>query len=144
MASSRASPMSLVDPRVVNAFGVMMAPQTTAIPPVLRDRCFRPTPTYNENYDPTKPPNDTNKPNFSPYAFGEPLFDDRPVRMDRLLVGHVVAGASKRKRVQWTWKVGYALINNTKASKPIIWCCKLCIYLYLNLQIIPLTFIRSL
>jgi hypothetical protein len=143
--------MSLVDledevspipsnPRSVDAFGIMMAPQTAGNPAILRDRCFRPTPTYNENYDPTKPPNPLNKAEYSPYAFGEPLFNDRPIRLDRLRVGHVIAGATKRKRVQWTWKLGYALINNTKASKPIIWCCKLCTYLHLNLQIILLTF----
>ncbi|KAG4428489.1 hypothetical protein IFR05_016025 [Cadophora sp. M221] len=134
MASSRASLINLIDLEnkaspvpsqftVVNAFGMLMALAASKRPSMLRDRCSRLPTTYNNFYDPNKPANESNKANYSPYAFGEPLFDDRPVKLDRLPAGHTIAGASKRKRVQWVWKLGYALVNNSKASKPIIWCC---------------------
>ena len=114
---------------VTNAFGIMMAPQATKKSVLLRDRCFRPTLLYNDNYNPQKPPNEKNKEDYSPYDFGEPLFDDRAVIIDRLPAGHVVAAATKRPRTSWTWKLGYALVNTLKASKPTIWCYKLCISL---------------
>jgi hypothetical protein len=141
MTSSQACPMLIEDDdnraspaasatttaSVVNPFKQMMAPQVAKKPAAaLRDRCFRPPPTYNDQYDPYKSPNDKNKPDYSPYDYGEPLFDDREVIIARLPIGHVVAGATKKKRTSWTWKVGYAFTNTLKATRPTIWCCKLC------------------
>src|ERR1700721_2014450 len=71
-------------------------------PKVVRDRCFRPPVKYNDQYDPFKPPNDQNKAEYSPYDFGEPLFDDREVIIARIPAGHVVTGASKKKKSSWT------------------------------------------
>lgn len=125
---SRASPAAS-STSLINPFATMMAPQSSKEPKTLRDRCFRPTPTYNDKYDPTKPPSKLITAEYSPYDFGEPLFDDREARPSRFPTGHVLAPASKRNLTSWTWKVGYALINQTKASKPRIWCCKLCMIL---------------
>ncbi|KAG4436293.1 hypothetical protein IFR05_008233 [Cadophora sp. M221] len=88
-ASSAASSTSLVNP-----FATMMAPQSSKQAKPLRDCCFRPTPTYNDNYNPTKPPSEHIKADYSPYDFGEPLFDDREARPSRFPIGHVLALAS--------------------------------------------------
>ena len=143
MASSHASPVLIEDDdaraslaasatttaTIVNTLQQIIRPQATKKPTkVVRDRCFRPPVKYNDQYDPFKPPNDRNKAEYSPYDFGEPLFDDREVIIARIPAGHVVAGASKKKKSSWTWKVGYAFINTLKANRPTIWCCKLCRY----------------
>ncbi|KAG4427744.1 hypothetical protein IFR05_016772 [Cadophora sp. M221] len=101
---SRASPAAS-STSLVNPFATMMAPQSSKESKMLRDRCFRPTPTYNDNYNPTKPPSELIKAEYSPYDFGEPLFDDREARPSRFPIGHVLAPASKRKFTSWTWKV---------------------------------------
>jgi hypothetical protein len=63
-----------------------------------QDRCRRPTPTYNANYDPFKPLNLKRLLEYSPYVNGEPLFNDRPVYLPDLQRNFTVAGASKRPR----------------------------------------------
>jgi hypothetical protein len=60
-----------------------------------RDRCRRPTPTYNANYDPFKPLNLKRPLGYSPYVNSEPLFDNRPVYLPDLRRNFTVAGASK-------------------------------------------------
>lgn len=141
MAFSHASPMIIEDDEsrpspapsttsnntLVNPFQAMMAPESSKKKPVLRDRCKRVTPTYNDSYDPSKPPNLNIHESYSPYDYGEPLFDDRKVQVARLPTGHVVVGATKRKLRQWVWKVGYNLKDTTKALNNTVWCCKLCI-----------------
>jgi hypothetical protein len=107
-----------------NAFGRMM--QGGPAPAPKRDRCMRPEPTYNHNYDPFKAPPDTQPKGYSPFVHGEPLFDDREVIITRLPARHIVAGASSRPRTSWVWKLGYTLTNTSKTTKNTIWACKLC------------------
>jgi hypothetical protein len=142
MASSHASPLIVEDDEsraspvpstasnntLINPFQAMMAPESSWKKPILRDRCFRPTTTYTTHYDPSKPPNLDNDEEYSPYDFGEPLFDDRKVQVARLPTGFVLVGATKRKLRQWVWKVGYNLRDTTKVSNNLVWCCKLCMY----------------
>jgi hypothetical protein len=70
---------------------------------VVKDKCPRPTPTYNNNYDPDEVPCDNLHKGYSPYVKGEPLYNDRPVVRDRLPARHRVAGPAKRLRTQWVW-----------------------------------------
>ena len=64
---------------------------------MLCNYCFRLTLTYNDNYNPTKPPSELIKAEYSLYDFGEPLFDNREARLSRFPIGHVLAPTSKRK-----------------------------------------------
>ena len=65
----------------------------------VRDRYNRPVLTYNQNYNPYEPPPEDRRPNYSLYTLGEPLHDDRVVIITRLLRKHVIAGATKRRRI---------------------------------------------
>jgi hypothetical protein len=82
-----------------NAFNRLM--QTDSLPAVKRDRCLRLPPTYNRNYDPFKPRPEDLPGGYSPYTFGEPLYDDRPVIIARLPLHCIVAGPTKKPRTQW-------------------------------------------
>jgi hypothetical protein len=46
---------------------------------IRRDTCKRLEPTYNANYNPYKKPPKDQPGGYSPYVYGEPLWDDRPV-----------------------------------------------------------------
>ena len=62
-----------------NAFGRMMSSSQPASNIVVKDKCPRPTPTYNDKYNPEELPPDDLPENYSPYVRGESLYDDRPV-----------------------------------------------------------------
>ncbi len=82
----------------------------------LHDTCDRPEPSYNNNYNPFyTPPNDLD-PRYSLYENGEPLQDDRPVVVSRLLLKYILVRAVKRPRTAWVWKLGYVLTNILKPS----------------------------
>ncbi|KAL5331258.1 hypothetical protein ACEPPN_000787 [Leptodophora sp. 'Broadleaf-Isolate-01'] len=96
MAFSHASPIDLVDdedtrapttpPRVIpNALATIMAKPTLEVavlePKVIRDKCKRLKPTYNDSYNPYNPYNESLKADYSPF-----------------LRGIVLAGASKKAR----------------------------------------------
>jgi hypothetical protein len=49
-----------------------------------RDCYIRPTPQYNHNYDIYKKPSNDIRCDYSPYVYGEPLYDDRPIIVARL------------------------------------------------------------
>jgi hypothetical protein len=111
-----------------DAFGLMMASiQSAAVTPVY-DRCKRLIPIYNDNYNPSKPPLDGIDKKYSPYVYGEPLYDSRNVIIAYLPPRHTVAGASKRPRTSWVWHLGYAFIAHSKPNRPTVWACKLCTY----------------
>lgn len=123
------SSMTTSEPALPNAFGLLMQGKASTAKSIqLRDRCKRPTPIYNDNYDPTKTPPEDLPASYSPYIFGEPLFDDRPVITARLPTAHIIAGASTRPRTSWVWKLGYALRDTSKAPHANIWACKHCMY----------------
>jgi hypothetical protein len=111
-----------------NAFTQMMRSEPGEKKLEVRDRCQRPVPTYNQNYNPFQLPPDDRNPDYSPYIKGEPLFDDRLVIAARLPRKHIVAGASRRKRTAWVWHLGYALVDTRRADETSIWACKLCTY----------------
>ena len=69
-------------------------PPTTG--PIVKDKCKRLKPTYNENYDPAKPPRIGLDPSYSLYVNGEPLFNNRPVNLKNLPRRHTLISASKR------------------------------------------------
>ena len=110
MASSHASPIVIIDDELrasfipsivlnntlINPFQAIMAPESSGKKP-LRDRCFRPTPTYTTFYDPSKPPTHINHEEYSPYYFKEPLFNNRKVQLARLPTGFVIISVTKRK-----------------------------------------------
>jgi hypothetical protein len=100
--------------------------KTADADPTVRDRCQRPKPTYNQNYNPHKPPPEDLPLTYSPYAFGEPLFDDRPIIITNLAAGLIVAPPGKRPRTAWVWKLGYAVVNTRIKAKPVYWTCKHC------------------
>jgi hypothetical protein len=82
-----------------NAFNRLM--QNPGVPAVQRDQCLRPLLVYNRNYDLFKPPPEDLPGGYSPYVFGEPLYDDRPVVVIRLPLHYVVAGPTKKPRTKW-------------------------------------------
>jgi hypothetical protein len=88
-------------PSLHNAFSQMIDLNRATPTFTTRDRCMRPTPTYNFNYNPYKPPSDTQPARYSPYVFNEPLFDDRPAVVANLPRNHVLAPAPKKPRTQW-------------------------------------------
>jgi len=111
---------------ITNPFAYMMEGRSSEGPCVKKDKCTRPAVTYTTNYDPYKPPSDTQPKGYSPYVSGEPLFDDRAVIIARLLPNHVLTPPPKRPRTQWVWQLGYALTDTSKAKPINKWCCKLC------------------
>jgi hypothetical protein len=72
------------------AFDRMMQPNNAILLSLPKDKCSRPTPTYNFNYNPHEPPNNTLFAGYSPYVFGEPLHDYRPVEVARLPKHHML------------------------------------------------------
>src|SRR6266536_2741342 len=71
------------------------------VAPIQQDRYFRPTPEYNDNYNPYKPPN-INKPvDYSPFMPREPLFDDRPIYLLSLRKHYTVTPAASWVRPHW-------------------------------------------
>ncbi len=84
-----------------NAFSRMMAPAPVVQSTAKRDRCARPTPTYNHNYNPYEKPSVDLCRDYSPYVYGEPLYDDRAITVARLPAYHTVAAATKKPRTQW-------------------------------------------
>jgi hypothetical protein len=92
------------------------------------DRCKRPKPIYNNKYNPyALILSDIDK-TYSPYVYGEPLYNDRAIIVANLPWQHTLAGAAKRQRTSWVWNLGYALIDNSKLKKPLMWAYKLCMY----------------
>jgi len=69
---------------LLNAFGQMMHPQPILQKEEIRDQCQRPSPIYNSNYNPNRPPPDNLPGGYSPYVFGEPLYDNREAIVSRL------------------------------------------------------------
>jgi hypothetical protein len=70
-SSISAGPSTLSLP---SAFGRMIAPGNRPIQEVLhRDKCKRPDPTYNTNYNPFNEPPKGQSGRYSPYVYREPL-----------------------------------------------------------------------
>jgi len=111
-----------------NAFEVLGQPIAAGALVQLRDKCKRPTPQYNTKYDPYKPLNTKNSIEYSPYANGEPLFDDRPLNTTHLPRGYSLAPAPKKARSSWLSQVGYALVKQQWSTTQNMWCCKHCKY----------------
>ena len=66
----------------------------------LRDTCQRPKVTYNERYDPFKTPPADLDPQYSLYAYIEPLHDDRPLIIARIPSNHVLTDVVRRPRTK--------------------------------------------
>lgn len=121
---------------VIDPFARMMAPNLEAseMSPTtftLRDLCYRSTPIYNTNYNPFEPARDDLKADYSPYSLGEPLFDDRPVKVANLPKGYILSPALSMLNRSWLWKLGYTLIQLARNKKHTFWLCKLCMLLLL-------------
>jgi hypothetical protein len=84
-----------------NAFSRLMAAAPVVQSTVKRDLYTRPTPVYNQYYNPFQVPADDLYPDYSPYVYGEPLYDDRAIVVARLLKHYTAAGAAKKLRTQW-------------------------------------------
>ncbi len=93
---------------------------------MIRDRCTRPVPVYNNNYNPYKTPREDLPPGYSPYVFKEPLFDDRPAITANFPKHSTLAPPSVKARTAWVWPLGYAVYDNKKAKAVLMWHCKLC------------------
>jgi hypothetical protein len=91
-----------------NAFGMLIG--SGSVPPddSTRDRCSRPVPTYNDYYNPYKPPPINLLDTYSPYVAGEPLYDNRHVILARVPRRHTVSGGFKKPLTSWVWKLGHA------------------------------------
>ncbi len=84
-----------------SAFNRMIGSGRPAATSFVRDQCTRPTPKYNSNYNPYELPPENLEPNYSPYALGEPLYDNRLPFSSMLPSQHTLADASKRRRTSW-------------------------------------------
>jgi hypothetical protein len=84
-----------------NAFSRLMAAAPVVQSTAKRDLYTRPTPVYNQYYNPFQVPADDLHPDYSLYAYGEPLYDDRAIVVARLLKHYTVAGVAKKPRTQW-------------------------------------------
>ena len=56
-----------------NAFGRMMHSSRLSVPTMVKDKCPRLEPTYNNNYDPNESPRNDQPKDYSLYVQGEPL-----------------------------------------------------------------------
>ncbi len=112
-----------------SAFNRMIGSGRPTATSFVRDQCTRPTPKYNSNYNLYELLPKNLEPNYSPYALGEPLYDNRFPFSSMLPSQHTLADASKRRRTSWVWHLGYALKNNSRPNSPTIWAYKLCIIL---------------
>ena len=104
-------------PENSTAFSRMMGAKPPTTGPIVKDKYKRLKPTYNENYDPAKPPRIGLDPSYSPYVNGEPLFDDRPVNLKNLLRRYTLIGASKRPYTHWVWNLGYYITDTSSRKK---------------------------
>jgi hypothetical protein len=106
----------------------MMAPNGLVQELLRRDKCQRPEPQYNSNYNLFSTPPKGQSADYSPYVFPEPLFDDRAAIVARFPKNYTLAGAPRKPRKSWVWNLGYALSNHTKKTNkpPTFWACKLC------------------
>ena len=114
---------------LVNPFAQMMAlaaPEPSPTCFVLKDTCQRPAAIYNESYNPYLPTRDDLPSDYSPYAYREPLFDDRPANVTTLPKGMVLSPAAKKLNRSWIWQLGYTLNQPGNTKKNSFWCCKLC------------------
>ena len=59
-----------------SAFNRMMNSNRSTKDVPLRDKCYRPEPTYNSNYNPYEKPRSDLPGGYTPYVFPEPLWDD--------------------------------------------------------------------
>lgn len=130
-AASKASGAPPAD-STASIFGRMMsgtsvlATSESAGLTVLRDRCKRPPRLYNDFYDPFHPERDDLPSDYSPYANGQPLFDDRAIDLSKIPRGKSLAPANKKPRRSWVWELGYTLIDLTHPKRPQFWACKGC------------------
>ena len=92
---------------VSDAFGLLMQNSSSSTVFVPHDRCSRPIPKYNDFYNPHEPEPLNKPPGYSPYANGQPLFDDRSVYTPSLPKHHTVAPAGKKAKTSWLWLLGY-------------------------------------
>ena len=95
----------------------------------VRDQCTRPTPKYNSNYNLYKLPPEDLELNYSPYALGELLHDNRLPFSSILLSQYTLADTSKRRQTSWVQHLSYTLKNNSIPNSLTIQACKLCIVL---------------
>jgi len=84
-----------------SAFSRMMGPAPIGQSIQKRDRCVRLKPQYNNNYNPFQKPSDALRCDYSPYVFGEPLYDDRPIIIAQLPRYYTAVGATKKPRTSW-------------------------------------------
>ena len=61
---------------LLSGFSQMIQQQPVVQKKEVRDRCRRPSLTYNFNYNPYEPPSDDLPIGYSPYVFREPLYND--------------------------------------------------------------------
>ena len=95
------SSVNLSTPSPINAFTLLGQPKPTLPAFAYRDKCQRPPPIYNDNYNPNLPPNLDKPVDYSPFVPGEPLFDDRPIHTPSLKRHYTVCIAPGRLRTHW-------------------------------------------
>ena len=83
-----------------NAFSRLMRPAPVIQSTTKRDLYTRPTPAYNQYYNPFQKLADDLRSDYSLYVYREPLYDDRAIVVARLLKHYIEAGAAKKPRTQ--------------------------------------------
>ena len=101
------------------------------------DTCNRPKLIYNTNYNPYKKPPKERPGGYSPYVYGEPLWDNRAIVVARLPRGYTIIKPAKKKRTQQVWSLSYALSKTIDPrQKPATFqACKHCkfrVFCYAN------------
>jgi hypothetical protein len=82
-----------------NAFTTIIRPAKPFPVKVIKDKYNRLIPIYNGNYNPEKLTPEDQLLDYSPYAFREPLFNNRVAIISRLPRWHVLASTLKRARL---------------------------------------------
>ena len=85
---------------VPNAFNRLMGKQNPN-PGEFRDTCLCPMPVYNEDYNPYIIPCKDLPAQYNPYAFKQPLYDNRPGIVAHLPLNCTLAPPTKRPRTSW-------------------------------------------
>jgi hypothetical protein len=140
-ASTSQAPADRFTSTLPSTFGRMIQPSRLAATFIVHDRCKRPEPIYNYKYNHYTLILGDIDAIYSLYVYRKTLYDDRAAIVANLPQQHTLAGAAKRQRTFWVWNLGYALIDNSKISKPLMWACKLCMYKSKYLYLVLLIFL---
>jgi hypothetical protein len=79
-----------------SAFGRIIQPNQPPTTLLVRDQYTRPKPTYNNKYNPYVLSSSNLDKEYSPYAYREPLYNNRAITVANLPKQHILTNTAKR------------------------------------------------